>query len=116
VALFISSDKTGTLTKNEMSLVALVTSNAHYKIDTDSKDRTSKNFVRDDTYMAERAIHALGKSSNAVIMDGPSAHRDGKKGFGFSVHEISSIRMMMRRITLLRPTNQCRYPLEHRPA
>jgi magnesium-transporting ATPase (P-type) len=86
----ICSDKTGTLTKNEMSLIAFVTSNAHFKIDTDSKDRTSKNFVRDDTYMAERANHAKGKSSKDVIMDGPSAHRDGKKGFGYSVHNISS--------------------------
>jgi P-type E1-E2 ATPase len=51
----ICYDKIGTLTKNEMSLVAFVTSNAHYKVDTDSKDLSVKNFVRDDANMAERA-------------------------------------------------------------
>jgi len=85
----ICSDKTGTLTKNEMSLIAFVTSNAHYKIDTDSKDRTAKNFVRDDSYMAERADHAKGKSKKDVIRTGPSAHREGKAGFGFSMHGVS---------------------------
>jgi magnesium-transporting ATPase (P-type) len=82
----ICSDKTGTLTKNEMSLVAFVTSNAHYKVDTDSKERTAGNFVRDDSYLAERADHAKGKSAKSVIRDGPSAHREGKLGFGFSMH------------------------------
>ena len=38
-----------------MSLVAFVTANAHYKVDTDSHDRTVRNFVRDDSYMATRA-------------------------------------------------------------
>ena len=47
----ICSDKTGTLTKNEMSLVAFVTSNAHYKNDVDNKSRTVDNFVRDDSYL-----------------------------------------------------------------
>jgi magnesium-transporting ATPase (P-type) len=42
-----------------------VSSNAHYKIDTDSKDRTVKNFTRDDGYMAERASHAKGTSKQA---------------------------------------------------
>ncbi|EEC43755.1 predicted protein [Phaeodactylum tricornutum CCAP 1055/1] len=45
----ICSDKTGTLTKNEMSLIGFVTSNARYKIDVDSKNRSADNFVRDDT-------------------------------------------------------------------
>jgi len=85
----ICSDKTGTLTKNEMSLVAFVTSNAHYKVDTDSKDRTVKNFVRDDSYMAIRADHSKGKSAKDIIRSGPSAHRDGKPGFGFSMHGVS---------------------------
>lgn len=80
------SDKTGTLTKNEMSLIAFVTSNAHYRFDTDSKDRTADNFVRDDTYMAKRADHSKGKSAKAVIHSGPSAHREGKMGFGYSMH------------------------------
>ena len=85
----ICSDKTGTLTKNEMSLVAFVTSNAHYKVDTDSKNRTVKNFVRDDTYMATRAEQSKGKNAKDIIRTGPSAHRDGKPGFGFSMHGVS---------------------------
>jgi len=85
----ICSDKTGTLTKNEMSLIAFVTSNAHYKIDTDSKDRTTKNFVREDSYMAQRAEGAKGKNAKDIIRTGPSAHRDGKPGFGFSMHGVS---------------------------
>jgi len=86
----ICSDKTGTLTKNEMSLVAFVTSNAHYKNDTDSKDRTNANFVRDDSYMAERAADAQGKSASEVIRTGPSAHRAGKPSqFGYSMHGVS---------------------------
>ena len=85
----ICSDKTGTLTKNEMSLVAFVTSNAHYKVDTDSKDRSVKNFVRDDNYMATRAKESQGKSTKEIIRTGPSAHRYGKPGFGFSMHGAS---------------------------
>jgi hypothetical protein len=108
-----SSDKTGTLTKNEMSLIAFVTSNAHFKIDTDSKDRTAKNFIREDTYMAERANHAMGKSAKNVIMDGPSAHRDGKKDFDSpSTTFLLTLRMATKP---LRPTSQCRCPLELRP-
>lgn len=86
----ICSDKTGTLTKNEMSLVAFVTSNAHYKVDTDSKDRTNANFSRDDGYLAERAEQAKGKKAKDVIRTGPSAARpDGKPNFGFSMHGVS---------------------------
>jgi magnesium-transporting ATPase (P-type) len=51
----ICSDKTGTLTKNEMSLVAFVTSDARFKNDVNSGDRTNSNFIRDDLYLAERA-------------------------------------------------------------
>lgn len=87
----ICSDKTGTLTKNEMSLVAFVTSNAHYKNDVDNKERTSKNFVRDDSYMASRAPSAEGKSTSEVIHSGPSAH-SGKQAFGFSMHGEDSYR------------------------
>ena len=88
----ICSDKTGTLTKNEMSLTAFVTSNAHYKFDVNSKDRTANNFVREDSYMAERAASAIGKPAKAVIRTGPSAHRAGKKtsSFGFSMHGASA--------------------------
>jgi magnesium-transporting ATPase (P-type) len=85
----ICSDKTGTLTKNEMSLVAFVTSNAHYRVDTDSTDRTPTNFVRDDTYLANRAEHASGLKAKTVIRQGPSAHREGRAGFGFSMHGLS---------------------------
>lgn len=86
----ICSDKTGTLTKNEMSLVAFVTSNAHYKNDVDNKTRTASNFIRDDSYMAIRAAAATGKSTSEVIHSGPSAHHGGKRSFGYSMHgEIS---------------------------
>jgi magnesium-transporting ATPase (P-type) len=71
----ICSDKTGTLTKNEMSLVAFVTSNARYKVDTDSKDRTNKNFTRDDTYMATRADHSKMMKIRDVLKSGPGVSR-----------------------------------------
>uniref|UniRef100_A0A7S2WDD6 Cation-transporting P-type ATPase N-terminal domain-containing protein n=1 Tax=Mucochytrium quahogii TaxID=96639 RepID=A0A7S2WDD6_9STRA len=48
----ICSDKTGTLTKNEMTLVALVTSDGRYKFDTDATERIPGNFVREDNFMA----------------------------------------------------------------
>eukprot|EP00980_Cylindrotheca_fusiformis_P004498 scaffold961_cov122-Cylindrotheca_fusiformis.AAC.6 len=76
----ICSDKTGTLTKNEMSLVAFVTSNARYKVDTDSKERTNKNFTRDDTYMAERADHTKMMKSRDVMKSGPGASRHDRVG------------------------------------
>jgi magnesium-transporting ATPase (P-type) len=89
----ICSDKTGTLTKNEMSLVAFVTSNARYKNDVDNKNRTVANFVRDDTYLAQRASHAKNKSAKSVIQSGPSASRAkgdrGKSNFGYSMHGAS---------------------------
>ncbi|CAJ1958640.1 unnamed protein product [Cylindrotheca closterium] len=78
----ICSDKTGTLTKNEMSLVAWVTSNARYKVDTDSTERSNKNFIRDDAYMAERADHTKMMKTRDVLKSGPgvSTHdRFGKK-------------------------------------
>jgi len=39
----ICSDKTGTLTQNVMSLTTFVTSNATYKVDVDSRERTNEN-------------------------------------------------------------------------
>eukprot|EP00591_Stephanopyxis_turris_P005738 CAMPEP_0195510962 /NCGR_PEP_ID=MMETSP0794_2-20130614/3446_1 /TAXON_ID=515487 /ORGANISM="Stephanopyxis turris, Strain CCMP 815" /LENGTH=1019 /DNA_ID=CAMNT_0040638489 /DNA_START=99 /DNA_END=3158 /DNA_ORIENTATION=- len=51
----ICSDKTGTLTKNEMSVTAFVTSDARFKIDVNSSDRKNTNFVRDDKFLTERA-------------------------------------------------------------
>jgi magnesium-transporting ATPase (P-type) len=89
----ICSDKTGTLTKNEMSLIGFVTSNARYKIDVDSKNRSADNFVRDDSYISMRAESAAGKSAKQVIRTGASASRGqgarGKSDFGFSMHGAS---------------------------
>jgi len=94
----ICSDKTGTLTQNIMSLVAFVTSDSRYRIDVNSKDRTASNFVKDSTYMAERADHAKFLKANKVISAGPSSgryaenqSRHGKKGatsfpYGMSAH------------------------------
>lgn len=48
----ICSDKTGTLTKNEMTLTCLVTSNARYKFNTDAVERKPENFVREDNFMS----------------------------------------------------------------
>ena len=66
----ICSDKTGTLTQNIMSLTAFVTSNARYKFDVNSTDRVPTNFVRDDSYMAERAEHAQNKTVKEVVEGG----------------------------------------------
>lgn len=51
----ICSDKTGTLTQNKMSLAAYITSSANYKFNMDSSERSPSNFVRDDSFLAERA-------------------------------------------------------------
>lgn len=73
----ICSDKTGTLTKNEMSLTAFVSSDAKYKIDVDSKERVPTNFKRDDEYLAERADGEGGikrrPSIENLIETGPNA-------------------------------------------
>jgi len=74
----ICSDKTGTLTKNEMSLVAFVTSNAHYKNDVDSKNRTVGNFVRDDSYLAHRANHGGDVSTGAIGVSDPKPFANGE--------------------------------------
>ena len=71
----ICSDKTGTLTKNIMSVVAFVTSNARYKFDTDATDRVNTNFVRDDTYLAERADHTKMMKRSEVIKAGAGVSR-----------------------------------------
>jgi len=68
----ICSDKTGTLTQNIMSLTAFVTSDGRYRIDVDSRDRTSKNFVLDPTYVSKRAAHHKFKRARSVIKAGPS--------------------------------------------
>eukprot|EP00516_Mucochytrium_quahogii_P006856 CAMPEP_0203764690 /NCGR_PEP_ID=MMETSP0098-20131031/17978_1 /ASSEMBLY_ACC=CAM_ASM_000208 /TAXON_ID=96639 /ORGANISM=" , Strain NY0313808BC1" /LENGTH=1018 /DNA_ID=CAMNT_0050660837 /DNA_START=53 /DNA_END=3109 /DNA_ORIENTATION=+ len=56
----ICSDKTGTLTKNEMTMVGLVTSNARYKFDTEASDRTPANFTRDDGFMSHDRLGGEG--------------------------------------------------------
>lgn len=71
----ICSDKTGTLTKNEMTLTAFVTSNSRYKVDVNSTDRSVANFVRDDTFLAERAEHHKFESVDKVLRTGPGLPR-----------------------------------------
>jgi len=80
----ICSDKTGTLTQNIMSLTAFVTSNGRYKNDVDASDRVPANFVRDDSYLAERA--QLGaKSGEQILADGPN-NPQGRRGHDPSFH------------------------------
>lgn len=69
----ICSDKTGTLTQNLMSLTAFVTSNSHYKFDVNATQRVPSNFVRDDAYLCERAVHQAGKSQSDVVKDGANS-------------------------------------------
>lgn len=69
----ICSDKTGTLTQNVMSLTAFVTSNAHYKFDVNATERVPSNFVREDSYLCERAQHQQMRSVSQVIKDGANS-------------------------------------------
>lgn len=69
----ICSDKTGTLTQNLMSLTAFVTSNSHYKFDVNATNRIPGNFVREDAYLAERAMHQKMKGNKDVIKDGANS-------------------------------------------
>jgi magnesium-transporting ATPase (P-type) len=81
----ICSDKTGTLTQNIMSLTAFVTSNARYKNNVDAADRLPINFVRDDTYLAERAVQDLKKSGEEILAAGPN-NPEGRRGKDPSFH------------------------------
>ena len=81
----ICSDKTGTLTQNIMSLTAFVTSNARYKNNVDASDRVPANFVRDDTYLAERAKQEFKKSGEEVLAAGPN-NPEGRRGHNPSFH------------------------------
>jgi len=81
----ICSDKTGTLTQNIMSLTAFVTSNARYKNNVDASDRVPVNFVRDDTYLADRAVQDLKKSGEQILADGPN-NPAGRRGKDPSFH------------------------------
>lgn len=82
----ICSDKTGTLTQNIMSLTAFVTSNARYKNDVDAAaGREPQNFVRDDTFLAERAVNDMKKSGEQILADGPNNPK-GRRGKDPSFH------------------------------
>lgn len=82
----ICSDKTGTLTQNIMSLTAFVTSNAHYKNDVDANaGRAPANFVREDSYLAERAVQDFKKDGKEIIADGPNSAA-GRRGHNPSFH------------------------------
>jgi magnesium-transporting ATPase (P-type) len=76
----ICSDKTGTLTQNKMSVVAYVTSNAHYRVDVNFPGRSNASFVRDDTYLSTRARHQENSTLDKLIEDGPNSNtpRRGK--------------------------------------
>ena len=93
----ICSDKTGTLTQNIMSVVALVTSDARYKVDVNSRDRVPTNFTKNQKYMAERADHTKFIKTSKLIGAGSSStkfadnkSRHNKKGtfmYGMSIHD-----------------------------
>jgi len=95
----ICSDKTGTLTQNIMSLVAFVTSDSRLKFDVNATDRVPLNFVRDDSYMAERAIHQHGKKAKDVVKDGPisssQAQQPGNAN-AFTVDSLPSVTSKMK--------------------
>ena len=55
----ICSDKTGTLTKNEMTLTAFVTSNLRYRFNVDATERTVENFKMNNSFLATRADHSM---------------------------------------------------------
>lgn len=82
----ICSDKTGTLTQNVMSLTAFVTSNAHYKFDVNATERVPTNFVREDSYLKERAQHQASKSVSSVIADGANSGEPRKGHMSSSNH------------------------------
>ena len=81
----ICSDKTGTLTKNEMTLVAFVTSGKRYRFNVNADGRTPTNFCVDEKYMSERADHSKYLKQKDIIRKGPSAERKtkGRKGSSF---------------------------------
>eukprot|EP00522_Entomoneis_paludosa_P008548 CAMPEP_0172440708 /NCGR_PEP_ID=MMETSP1065-20121228/1330_1 /TAXON_ID=265537 /ORGANISM="Amphiprora paludosa, Strain CCMP125" /LENGTH=1067 /DNA_ID=CAMNT_0013189687 /DNA_START=21 /DNA_END=3224 /DNA_ORIENTATION=+ len=85
----ICSDKTGTLTKNEMTLTCFVTSDKRYKFDVDASERTPGNFIVDNAYLSERADPSKYLKASEVIKKGPSAQRRSRRGrkssFGFGI-------------------------------
>ena len=85
----ICSDKTGTLTKNEMSLVAFVTAGKRFKFDVHAAERTTKNVVVDNDFMSTRADHSKFMSRGDVIRWGPSVARKSRRGKSFHVFPFS---------------------------
>ncbi len=85
----ICSDKTGTLTKNEMTLTAFVTSDKRFKFDVNSSDRSPNNFTVDNLHLSTRADHSKYMKASDVIKKGPSAQRLSRRGrnssFGFGI-------------------------------
>jgi magnesium-transporting ATPase (P-type) len=92
----ICSDKTGTLTTNIMSLTAFVTSNARYRVDVHSRNRVSTNFVRDDSFLSQRAEHQMNKRTSEVVDSGPTGKGYKTKGkessFHYAVDHLESAR------------------------
>ena len=76
----ICSDKTGTLTKNEMTLTAFVTSDKRFRFNVDAKDRTANNFTVDNSYLSSRADHSKYINASEIIKKGPSAQRKSRRG------------------------------------
>jgi magnesium-transporting ATPase (P-type) len=75
----ICSDKTGTLTKNEMTLAAFVTSGKRLRFNVDANERSPSNFWVDNTYLATRADHTKYLKANEIIKSGPSADRRSRR-------------------------------------
>ncbi|KAL7565795.1 hypothetical protein ACA910_015575 [Epithemia clementina (nom. ined.)] len=76
----ICSDKTGTLTKNEMTLTCFVTSDKRFRFDVNASERTPLNFTVDNNYLAKRADHTKFIKASEVIKKGPSAQRKSRRG------------------------------------
>ena len=76
----ICSDKTGTLTKNEMTSTAFVTSDKRFRFNVDAKDRTANDFTVDNSYLSSRADHSKYINASEIIKKGPSAQRKSRRG------------------------------------
>lgn len=76
----ICSDKTGTLTKNEMTLTAFVTSNKRFRFDVNSDSRTPDNFTVSNNYLSTRADASKNLKASDIISKGPSASRSSRRG------------------------------------